>query len=415
MPERSPPPPASDRGLGLDEVIGGKPPKPKPALVGSTLDRKPTQSQSCPKSNRSQGHPSIILPDASRRTSSSSKPSASKKTAPSSSSNPAKKSTSARTSFRATEVAETARVETEHAELFDNRRTFAQGLAVPTKYQSQFQPTVVASAKAKGLVKASKYIRENEGITYPAHTGANTKSMAPSFAKSVFKDSSDAKMASRQTHFASLTPQEQTRQNMWAQTMIQRINPCPQGYEWNRIDAPSGYHCRGRNHFISDELLAEGKGGIYVVPGGKIKKMDPLWGPYYKGPSSEKSLVYFGDPNTYAPEYISANGHYSYNKIWRICPDLTGPPTTQSEVDKINYEIVKLMGPRKRELTLEDFQELGRRGSHVGSSRVGSRVGSNSTSHGGSTLFGRNSLPIQLASSARHHRTTGLYSLRENS
>jgi len=233
---------------------------------------------------------------------------------------------------------------------------------------------VAAGAKVNGLVNASKYKRENEGMTYPAHTGANTKSMAPSFARSVFKDSSDARMASRQTHFASLTPKEQTRQNMWAQTMIQRINPCPQGYEWNRIDAPSGYHCIGRNHFISDELLAEGKGGIFVVPGGKIKKMDPLWGPYYKGPSGEKSLVYFGDPNTYAPEYISADGHYNYSKIWRIYPDLSGPPTTQSEVDKINYEIVKLMGPRKRELTLEDFQELGRHGSGVGSSRMGSRV-----------------------------------------
>lgn len=113
--------------------------------------------------------------------------------------------------------------------------------------------------------------------------------------------------------------------------------------------------------------------------------------------------------------YISADGHYNYNKIWRIHPDLTGPPATRSEVDKINHEIVKLMGPRKRELTLEDFQELGRHGSGVGSSRMGSRVGSNSTSHGGSTLLGHNSLPIQLTSSARHHRTNGFYSLRENS
>lgn len=104
MPERNPPPPASDQGLGLDELIGGEPPKP----------------------------------------------------------NPAKKSTRARTSFEATKVVETTRVKTEHAELFDNRRTFAQGLAVPTKYQSQFQPNVAAGAKIKGLVKASKYKKENE-------------------------------------------------------------------------------------------------------------------------------------------------------------------------------------------------------------------------------------------------------------
>jgi hypothetical protein len=39
---------------------------------------------------------------------------------------------------------------------------------------------------------------------------------------------------------------------------------------------------------------------------------------------------------------------------------LTGPPTKQSEVGRINREYEKLKGPRLRPLTLADFHRDGR-------------------------------------------------------
>lgn len=90
-------------------------------------------------------------------------------------------------------------------------------------------------------------------------------------------------MASKQPNFATLTPKEQTEQNNWAQEMIKRVGACPEKFEWVRRENPGGYQCEGGGHGITDELLAEGMGGILALATRK-------WGeskvPYYLNPES---------------------------------------------------------------------------------------------------------------------------------
>jgi hypothetical protein len=62
------------------------------------------------------------------------------------------------------------------------------------------------------------------------------------------------------------------------------------GFVWARI--AGGYHCGGGHHVITDELLAEGKGGIYVVF--ELSRTDLTLGPYYAEPSDPKLFVYAG-------------------------------------------------------------------------------------------------------------------------
>jgi hypothetical protein len=72
----------------------------------------------------------------------------------------------------------------------------------------------------------------------------------------------DIKMASRQILYDTLSSEEQTFQEDWVQEKIQQMAPCPYGLSWRRI--PGGYHCIGGHHYMSDKLLAKGKGGWYI-------------------------------------------------------------------------------------------------------------------------------------------------------
>ncbi|PMD18295.1 hypothetical protein NA56DRAFT_535987, partial [Hyaloscypha hepaticicola] len=102
--------------------------------------------------------------------------------------------------------------------------------------------------------------------------------------KSVLTKPGDQKMASRQTAFASLTPAEKAKQNAWAQGVLTRSLHCPRGFEWTRREEPNGlkgYLCAGESHFVTDDMVGEGKGGILIVPGGKMNHMEKWWGPYY--------------------------------------------------------------------------------------------------------------------------------------
>jgi hypothetical protein len=92
-------------------------------------------------------------------------------------------------------------------------------------------------------------------------------------------------MASKQPNYATLTPQEKTEQDNWAQEMIKRVGACPENFDWVRRENPGGYQCEGGGHGITDELLAEGKGGIMVLA---TKKWGQSKGPYYLDPESGK-------------------------------------------------------------------------------------------------------------------------------
>ncbi|KAH7348434.1 hypothetical protein BKA65DRAFT_500616 [Rhexocercosporidium sp. MPI-PUGE-AT-0058] len=129
------------------------------------------------------------------------------------------------------------------------------------------------------------------------------KSKAPSHIKSVFVDPKDIEMASRQIKMTSLPPRERTKQEEWAQKMIQKVGNCPQDLPWNRIEEYNGYQCTGLGHFITDELIAEGKCGIM-----KTKSRDPrtLWGPYCPDPKNRKKFDFYDLREK--PTYLAPDG-----------------------------------------------------------------------------------------------------------
>ncbi|KAF8853830.1 hypothetical protein BDZ45DRAFT_566739, partial [Acephala macrosclerotiorum] len=81
--------------------------------------------------------------------------------------------------------------------------------------------------------------------------------------KSIFKSEYDIKMAERQMSMRFLPPAEQKEQEEWAQTQLKQnaSSNCPVGLIWVRCK--DGYRCLGGAHYVSDKLLAEGKGGWY--------------------------------------------------------------------------------------------------------------------------------------------------------
>jgi hypothetical protein len=242
----------------------------------------------------------------------------------------------ATTSFPAT-AQKSTRIKTERAPLGDPGRTVLEGLAPPTAFQTVVDPTVVPATQYKRMVPPSR------GADYPAHTPSihsaapSTTSAAPNWAKSVFTKPEDQKMATRQTAYATLSPAEQAKQNTWAQSMINRSIRCPQGYDWNRNHqnpGPSGYQCAGGHHFVTDNLLAEGKGGVFLVQGGT---MEPWWGPYYPDPQNPERLVY-GGPQTghhstsFGPDWIDPKTQtWHWPKLWQIVEDVKGPPGNEAD------------------------------------------------------------------------------------
>jgi hypothetical protein len=140
-------------------------------------------------------------------------------------------------------------------------------------------PSVMQSKMYASRIPATSTVKEP-----PAYV-PNIASLAPPSTKSILVTPKDIHMASRQPNFATLTPKEQTEQNDWAQDMIKRVGACPENFEWVRRENPGGYQCEGGGHGMTDELLAEGKGGIMAHA---TKKWGENKGPYYPGPESGK-------------------------------------------------------------------------------------------------------------------------------
>jgi hypothetical protein len=107
------------------------------------------------------------------------------------------------------------------------------------------------------------------------------KSKAPPTAKSILVTPEDIQMASRQTRIESLPPKDRQTQERWAQGMIKRAGVCPEHYAWRRMSG--GYQCEGGGHGITDELLAEGKGGMMAH---RTRQWGVSDGPYYPHPNN---------------------------------------------------------------------------------------------------------------------------------
>ncbi|RDL41632.1 uncharacterized protein BP5553_01611 [Venustampulla echinocandica] len=110
---------------------------------------------------------------------------------------------------------------------------------------------------------------------------------APPSVPSILFSLDDLKMASRQPFIDDLPEDERQKQEEWAQEMIKRAAACPEGYDWNRM--PGGYQCRGGGHGMTDELLAEGKGGLYGL---RTRNWEAKDGPYYPDGKGKFRPVY---------------------------------------------------------------------------------------------------------------------------
>ncbi|TAQ90960.1 hypothetical protein B7494_g735 [Chlorociboria aeruginascens] len=134
-----------------------------------------------------------------------------------------------------TQVGSTSRVPTQLSPIGDNTRTYVAGM----------QPISEA------------------GLNTIGPQASALPSKVPISAKSILTDPEDIRMASRQTRFATLKPEEKKEQDRWAQRKIKQSGCCPAGFDWDR--RPNGYQCNGGYHYMSDKLLAEGKGGVYQL------------------------------------------------------------------------------------------------------------------------------------------------------
>ncbi len=107
----------------------------------------------------------------------------------------------------------------------------------------------------------SRALRPTEPSSGP--TRAQPQNEVQPATKTAFTNPYDVAMASRQVQYESLSPQDKQKQEEWAQEKIRSLGPCPEGFEWLRV--PGGYNCGGGSHWQSDELVAEGKGGFYML------------------------------------------------------------------------------------------------------------------------------------------------------
>ena len=79
--------------------------------------------------------------------------------------------------------------------------------------------------------------------------------------QSTLKTSYDVKMATRQLQIESLSSTEKHEQDKWAQSQLSLHSTCVMGMKW--LKNVVGYRCSGGGHLVTNELLAEGKGGLY--------------------------------------------------------------------------------------------------------------------------------------------------------
>jgi hypothetical protein len=147
-------------------------------------------------------------------------------------------------------------------------------------------------------------------------------SRAPPHAASLFVDKTDAKMAERQTHYETMTPDQRATQDVWAQSFLQRYTPCPVGYDWQRIKG-KGYQCKGGSHLVTDELIHEGKGGLMILR--YRNPWFPAIGPYYEIPGRLGWWKYAGhEPNWPDTADEMSLGYEHIRERERLPRELTG-------------------------------------------------------------------------------------------
>ena len=148
-----------------------------------------------------------------------------------------------------------------------SRRDASKPSKMPSRLDSSRKPSVMASrldgkktSEIASRLDDRKPSQMNSRLDSSRKPSQMASGLDTSKIKTAFTDPHDIKMASRQIQYETLSPDEQRKQEQWAQTKARQLGPCPAGYAWIRV--PGGYNCSAGSHWMTDELLAEGKGGI---------------------------------------------------------------------------------------------------------------------------------------------------------
>ncbi|KAH6680969.1 hypothetical protein B0J14DRAFT_579716 [Halenospora varia] len=89
------------------------------------------------------------------------------------------------------------------------------------------------------------------------HSSHQVNNVSQSSLTAFLGSSFDKTMAAQQLRYDSLSANEKQKQEQWVQGHLKRI--CPARYGWRREG--KGYRCQASNHYVTDQLVAEGKGG----------------------------------------------------------------------------------------------------------------------------------------------------------
>lgn len=102
-------------------------------------------------------------------------------------------------------------------------------------------------------------------MAYGEKNGYSTDPPAVTWREQVIhRTKHDHEMAKRQTSYHSLTKKERKKQDEWARgELMYNAGQCRGGWKYLRIKG--GYRCEADAHIVTDELIAEGKGGYYQI------------------------------------------------------------------------------------------------------------------------------------------------------
>ena len=158
--------------------------------------------------------------------------------------------------------------------------------------------------------------RQGTQLQRDGHKKSTASSSAPWTVAPTFTKPGDVSRASRQKDYAHMPPAEKKKQDEWLKkNLFPKMNTgCPAGFDWERIvdkwGGPSGgYVCTAGSHIITDAMIAEGKGGMWLAPFNKVHAKgaaiqraygnQPIdggtryrWGPYYPR-DSRRDLWFF--------------------------------------------------------------------------------------------------------------------------
>ncbi|QSZ32411.1 hypothetical protein DSL72_001985 [Monilinia vaccinii-corymbosi] len=168
-----------------------------------------------------------------------------------------------------------------------NQRPSAHQTLLQRDQPPKTDPTSLQRDHSK-IPSAAPAIR---GASVAPITGPSKKFENAPSVRSILHSMHDIKMASRQATITQLHGPERQAQEEWALGKLGKLTTgCPQNYAWSRRG--DGYICDGGSHYITDLLLTEGMGGLYVVKD-KHDWENRTEGPYYWAGRNEQGKNLF--------------------------------------------------------------------------------------------------------------------------